>query len=291
MTNATTFRAGIILILCVFLAGGSFAQDTIIKLTNTRLVVKVIEITPKEVKYKKIENPGGPLFVLDRKQVARIIYANGTTDTFSLKSAESIAELALKDPRVIDFKKNHITLVVSDIFYGKLSVGYERILNSGRFSLKIPFSMGFRYLDMKDSVNQDGGDYWNETWSTAGYYGKYKIFSTGIECYYYTGGQGTLRYFIGPSIEYGQFNYWLYHQLPQNPYYGYYTKDRGSYTAFLVKNGLVFQPSKNFNISFNAGAGFFSANTDYYDDYQPGPLELVEDGIAFEFGLNVGYKF
>jgi hypothetical protein len=77
----------------------------------------------------------------------------------------------------------------------------------------------------------------------------------------------------------------------QNPYEGNYEKDDGYYTAFLIKNGLIFQPMKNFAISFNAGAGFFSARTKYHDDYQGGPFETLDNAMAIEFALNIGYKF
>ncbi len=199
------------------------------------------------------------------------------------------------DPRIKDFGKNYLSLVVSDAFFGMASVGFERILNNGKFSFKVPVSYNFRSLGMEDSIGENNPDqYYGDNWNSLGYYSKYKTFSTGLEFYYYTGGQGTLRYFIGPCLEFGQFKYYKFHQTSgahQYPYEGYFAKDNGYYIAFLVKNGLIFQPTKHLNVSFNAGAGFFSPETDYddYNGYES--YTAIDQALSIEIGLNIGYRF
>lgn len=53
------------------------AQDRIIKADSTVILARVLEIGPQEVQYKKFEAPDGPTFVISRKEIVRIEYANG----------------------------------------------------------------------------------------------------------------------------------------------------------------------------------------------------------------------
>jgi hypothetical protein len=56
------------------------AQDVLTKTTGEEMQVKVLELTPLEVRYKRTDNPEGPLFILPRTDVFLIRYANGTKE-------------------------------------------------------------------------------------------------------------------------------------------------------------------------------------------------------------------
>jgi hypothetical protein len=72
-----------LLLFCLFCSCGLFAQDTLVLKTNERLVVKVLEISPTEIHYKKYNNPDGPLYVNLKWEVSYIVYANGTRESFN----------------------------------------------------------------------------------------------------------------------------------------------------------------------------------------------------------------
>lgn len=265
------------------------AQDTIVKNNYTRILAKVLEINQKEIKYKKFDNPDGPLYIIDRKEVSRIVYSNGSVDTISGKHVITVPENVKSDPRVKDFGLNYISITLSDVLFGFATIGYERVLKSGKFGIKIPLSVGFKDLHFSDSAQYS---YYNDGWEATGYYNRYKIFSTGLDFYYYTGGQGTLRYFIGPCVEFGQFHYKYYEPTNTSPNNYRLKKEVGSYGAIIFKNGLLFQPTKNFNASLTIGAGFYQQKTKYNDssdNFNPG--YFIEESMAVEFGLNIGYKF
>ncbi len=60
----------------------SSAQDTI-RFRNGRVeAAKVMEVGLGKVKYKKINNPDGPLFLLDEAEVESIKFQNGDVETF-----------------------------------------------------------------------------------------------------------------------------------------------------------------------------------------------------------------
>jgi len=58
------------------------AQDVLTKVNGEELAVKVLEIRPTEISYKRTDNPDGPLITIRRSEVFMIRYANGTKDVF-----------------------------------------------------------------------------------------------------------------------------------------------------------------------------------------------------------------
>ncbi|MHA6249204.1 hypothetical protein ACXYMU_14780 [Pontibacter sp. CAU 1760] len=58
------------------------AQDTITKKNGEKLQTKVLEITPAQVKYKRFENPDGPLYIINKSDVLLIQYEDKSEETF-----------------------------------------------------------------------------------------------------------------------------------------------------------------------------------------------------------------
>jgi hypothetical protein len=59
-----------------------FAQDTIIKNDGVKISGKVLEVSSKEVKYRKIQNAEGPIYIESTAELSLIKYGNGLADTF-----------------------------------------------------------------------------------------------------------------------------------------------------------------------------------------------------------------
>jgi preprotein translocase subunit Sss1 len=47
------------------------------------VTAKILEIGPREIKYKKYGNENGPLYIVTKNEVQKIRYANGTEEEFS----------------------------------------------------------------------------------------------------------------------------------------------------------------------------------------------------------------
>lgn len=58
------------------------AQDTITKKNGEKLQAKVLEITPAQVKYKRFENPDGPLYIINKSDVLLIQYEDKSEESF-----------------------------------------------------------------------------------------------------------------------------------------------------------------------------------------------------------------
>lgn len=81
-------------LLCLLFSFVGKAQDTIFFKSKQKLVVIVKEVSPTEIQYKKLELPDGPMYIVSKNDVEKIVYKNGYTDVFKpapeeAKAAES----------------------------------------------------------------------------------------------------------------------------------------------------------------------------------------------------------
>lgn len=73
----------LLLTLLLALVVTAHAQDLLTKRNGDEVLVRVLEITPTEVKYRRFDNPDGPLISVWKADVFMIRYANGTKDVFN----------------------------------------------------------------------------------------------------------------------------------------------------------------------------------------------------------------
>jgi hypothetical protein len=67
-------------------------NDVIILKNGKEIESKVLEVSPSEIKYKKIDNLEGPLFTINKSDVFMIKYQNGSKDVFGDMEEKSNAE-------------------------------------------------------------------------------------------------------------------------------------------------------------------------------------------------------
>lgn len=80
MKSIFTFLS--ILIILLGIAQTSFSQDIIILRTGDEISSIVTEIDANTIKYKKFENPTGPIYSVEKSGVFMIKYENGTKEVF-----------------------------------------------------------------------------------------------------------------------------------------------------------------------------------------------------------------
>jgi len=247
----------------VFLAN---AQDIIYKKDGSKEEAKIVLVGEKEIQYKKFNNPEGPVYTINKKEIALITYENGEYETIKTAGDE---KRAAKAELSENFAKNLITYHLFDVIYGDFTFSYERILSSGTVGIKIP--LGFGYAYNSDYFNS------NDNWV------KNLIYS-GIGVNFYPTGQGKWRYFLGPNVRigYGKQSYWNYWDENGN-YYEEEVENEGIYTKFFVDNGVMFTPVKNFCISTIVGVGvrYFPQASDSYNVVMPSGY----------FAIDISYRF
>ena len=80
-------RPYLLLALLTLLGSAAHAQDLLTKRNGEEITVKVVEITPSEVKYRRYDNLDGPLISLWRSDVFMIRYANGSKEMLTASPA------------------------------------------------------------------------------------------------------------------------------------------------------------------------------------------------------------
>ncbi len=76
-------RKSTLILVIVFNSILSFSQDIITTKAGEDILAKISEVGHTEIKYRKFDNPDGPMFTLLRSDVLMIRYENGTKDVFN----------------------------------------------------------------------------------------------------------------------------------------------------------------------------------------------------------------
>lgn len=86
-----------ILFLSAFVLPSSvFAQDIIYMLDGDEIEAKLTEISSSQLKYKRMDNLDGPLFVIERSKVFKVKYANGQSEVMTKPGSAPAAQPAAK---------------------------------------------------------------------------------------------------------------------------------------------------------------------------------------------------
>ena len=122
------------LILFAFLVGSLTlqAQDRIHKKDGQIISAKVTEVGVDEVKYLLNEDPTGPVYVIEKIRLIKIVFANGRVETYHQQ---------LKDPSLYaDQKKSALKLNFLSPLFGHTLLTYEKSQAPGR-SLEMSLSL------------------------------------------------------------------------------------------------------------------------------------------------------
>lgn len=87
-------------ILFLFLTATYFCQDIIVKKDSSKVEAKVLEVSKTEIKYKRFNYLDGPLFVIEKGEIAYIVYQNGIIETEELLPSNN-GTTSLDDSSVI----------------------------------------------------------------------------------------------------------------------------------------------------------------------------------------------
>lgn len=94
-------RVAFIFILCTIQLCLN-AQDTIYKRTGDVIPAKILEINIKEVSYKRSDLLDGPLFIINKNEIQKIKYANGSIDSFKVvKEITKTQPVVFVNPRYV----------------------------------------------------------------------------------------------------------------------------------------------------------------------------------------------
>jgi hypothetical protein len=112
-----------VLFFCL-LSLASFSQDKIYRNNGQIIEAKVVEISSSEVKYKMFKNQDGPIYVLEADRIKKIVFENGTVQTFQDN---------IRDPeRYAGQRSKAIKLNFFSPLYGYTEIGFEKNIGFGK---------------------------------------------------------------------------------------------------------------------------------------------------------------
>jgi len=243
-----------LLFTCLSIYG--FSQDIIHLKSGKTESVKVSEITEKTVRYRLFDNLNGPEYVIDKTRIDKIVYENGTEERFYLATENKTTRPEKKEKPArekIDYGHHFVGANLTDLLRTDATIHYEYIFNDDRMGLRIPIGIGFNnnYFNVKSKINN------------AFVFRRNRVFETGADFRYYPGGQGRVRYVMGPGIHYILNN-------KRGPLFG--GKPVGNHHVntirWLFYNGVVFTPTKYFRFGLDVGLGsqYDLSDTKYTDE-------------------------
>jgi hypothetical protein len=303
----------LVLTFLVSICSQTFAQDILYKKDNTKIEAKILEITPTTIKYNLFNYQEGPLITIDKKEVAMIIYQNGTREI--IKSDEPINNgnviiyreenknnLKIKDSlRVAEWneitqRNNIVSLNILSLFDSNFSVDYTREIKKANMQIYVPISVGFN----KSPFTQPNAGLLVNYEKIKGIQFTRKVMESGIGIYINTSRKKLITHYIGTYIGMAQFNGTfediykrsngasdiVTHGFVMNRYYA------------MITNGVLFRISKYINIKLFASIGLrgddFIINNPYYFAYYS-KLPYHKNSIpvfnTIKCGFTIGYRF
>lgn len=293
----------VLLSFFIIVQGCILAQDQVFKKDNTKIEAKVLEITPTEIKYKLFNYQDGPLFIVNKSDVAMIIYQNGTHEVFNTPSStpsqtvivssgeaqpaityQNYGDQKRKDKEEKKRKKEELTRKKMDsllstknlllfngleLLNGGIGLGYMREFANSKVSMYIPVAFGFA-KPMFSNAAFSGAIYDDKV---SNYQIKHKAIEAGISVQFHTNrNKRPVSHFIGPMVNFIQYNGSIddnitYYNSGNEPVK---IVERGfvlNTIAIMVNNGLLVRINQHFNLMANVAIGVRSmqyiANSPY----------------------------
>ncbi len=183
---------------------------------------------------------------------------------FSLVFLMSIPVLKSQNeeaPEIESFGKNNVVLMLSDVVMKRISFEYEHVLgDKGNIAINVPMSYS---IDKQPDIYDDEVNWW-----------------VGLGMKLYPTGQGKIRYYVGPEVRVISA-----HETNTVYYDGWSKIEEKEYmhTAFLLNNGMIYEPSEHFVFGVNLGLGIMSRDSDdtSYGSVMPMATPSVRLGIRF----------
>jgi len=262
----------------------ALAQDTIYDRKNYNILAKVIEITKSDIKYRRFDNPNGPIYNISKSEVSYIKYENGLMEDY-----RNIAE-PYKPTRREKRPENRWTpkgdKIISTGFWA-FSAPDLMIYSSGwDEKAKEPVLATYFNFEKLYAENRIG-------LSISPFIGfNRKAYGSGLGLSFYPKNYGRAQFKIGPQYVFSVQDYWERHYDSENQYYKT-TQFQTTLSHLLFNLGIIINASENWVINNNFGFGMNVGNSNYRDNFDQ-PYHQSNSAIenpVFSFRIGLGYRF
>jgi hypothetical protein len=282
------------------------AQDQLFKRDNTKLIVKITEISSEEIKYKLTSNLNGPVYIVSKAEVSLIIYENGEHEVINTGDPAPRARpvspyvryggmMSKKDSLELYKHSQSISMNFLNFFNMEVGFIYQKDFLKNNFNIIIPLAVGLQTPSITEAV------YFNASNPRLNL--DRKLFEVGLGLNYYPSLRTSVNYYVGPAFRYMQYDcqqaYTYY--VPSNysyPYGGGQTITKyGTLSRYCISvtNGFIFRTRSRIILNVFGSLGFKSdvvsnsivdPNTNTTLNAVPAPFSLY-----FWAGFAIGYCF
>lgn len=274
------------------------AQDQLFKKDNTKLLVKIVEVTPVEIKYRLYSNLTGPLYVENKSNISLIIYENGQHQSFETDHAQvPTKEIHYPPPTPKVFGKidsarfyrfnESVSVNFFNFINNEIGLIYQKDLYKHHVALSFPVAIGLGPPGVTQSV------YFN---SANIYELKKKIFEVGFGLYYLPNYSSSINFYIGPCVRYMQYDGIQYYYNPFIPM-GLKTPHKSVLSRYTISitNGYIFRTKSRLsaNIFGSLGIKNDAVSSAPADPFTKSKLDPIRKPFSFFFwaGFTVGFSF
>ena len=259
-------KLNITLLFIFGLFNSVFSQDKLIKNDGTELQVNIVEINATEIKYKRFDNPDGPLYISLKSDFVSAEFNNGVKETFKDDTPESQVK-----PALINTPTSHSNDVkIGDWikFNVEAGVTYNRRFNG------IPVRIN------GSDRHGNGNDYSKNSLSDKYHISPY----VALNCIF--GKDKIVKHILGVSYLNVKTNYDLVSSSGFTPSYGsnpppYYAQSTyvsvsGDYHIMAINCGINFTVAKGLNISLISSLGSSIKGTTVSNGYRTDYITLAD---------------
>lgn len=273
-------RLYIFLLMLLFVALNSSAQDKVFLRDGKSIVCKIVAISENTISYKDT-TANSPLVTVSKNDVLLTEYQNGTVYMFSkptntdfivtnstatnpsfnlVETREQRKERKMKEWKEQEalLGNNIIGFYIPELILGRLTISYERLLANKSMGVKIPFSITYDALgalaensannsSTSTGSNSSNGNSSNNTNNGAIQRNRGTGIITGIDVNYYHDLKPQLKYYFGPRIRYGT-------DMSLGGIEG---------LTFQIQNGIFKSSGKKMTSTVGFGVGFFKLSEKY----------------------------
>lgn len=191
----------------LFITSLIHAQDKVVFKDGKKLNCKIVSINPSTITYKDSTSAGN-MITVSKNEVLMAEFSSGNVYIFGTTTNTSVTAPSTSSNKPLDkkaqirekekeFKDNIIGVQLPDIFFGRLTLTYERLFFEKQLGLTVPFSLSFdnRLLTAgfsTDTVNNSAGKVSRDV-----------NYITGLDLNYYFESKSHTKFFIGPRFRYG----------------------------------------------------------------------------------------
>lgn len=270
------------------------SQDLIYLNNGSKFEAKVKELTPSEIKYKNINNPDGPTYVISKSDVLLIEYKNGNVDVInknpmsvspkSLSPATAETKVA-KKPSPTDLyylNKNAIHINALALVNADITLMYERDFANNHLSVLALGGYNFNKVTT-----------WPNLYIKSSLANTKKNYDAGLGLNFFPSTRRKAQYFLGVLVKYMNYSFdreVLVQEVVSGVTYDKLEiqKAEGYQIATMLLNGFQVRLTPAITYKAFIGIGPFSADADLKKELYGNSESTFPKAYL---GICIGYRF